>query len=134
MSHAETVGKIYEAFGRGDIPAILERLSPTVEWEAGAPPTDIPWMQPRQGRQAVQGFFEALGALDFTRFQPTAVLESGLLVVALIDVAFTVRATGRTVVENDEVHIWRFDQQGLVTSFRHRVDTRQQAAALTGAG
>ena len=33
MGNAETVQGIYEAFGRGDIPAIMERMSETVEWD-----------------------------------------------------------------------------------------------------
>ena len=32
MSNAETVRAIYDAFGRGDIAAILDKLDDAVEW------------------------------------------------------------------------------------------------------
>jgi hypothetical protein len=32
----------------------------------------------------------------------------------------------------DEVHIWRFDNEGKVASFRHRVDTHAQHLAFKG--
>ena len=35
MSNVHTVQEIYAAFGRGDVPAILSRLSESVEWEYG---------------------------------------------------------------------------------------------------
>jgi uncharacterized protein len=33
MSNIETVKGVYEAFGRGDIPAILEVIADDIEWE-----------------------------------------------------------------------------------------------------
>jgi hypothetical protein len=47
------------------------------------------------------------------------------MVVVLIDVELTVKATGTRIVEEDEVHIWYFDAQRRVTRFGHRVDTHQ---------
>jgi ketosteroid isomerase-like protein len=123
---------MYEAFGRADIPSILAALAEDVDWEYGEASTDVPWLQPRRGRTAVAGFFEALGALDFHSFQPRVLLESGPIVVALIDLDATVRATGRKVVELDEVHIWHFDAAGRVARFRHRADTHLQWQAYHG--
>lgn len=34
MSHVDTVKAIYESCAKGDIPGILARLDPDVEWEA----------------------------------------------------------------------------------------------------
>jgi hypothetical protein len=36
-------------------------------------------------------------------------------------------------VEEDEVHIWHFDEQGRVVRFRHRLDTLLHKEALEGA-
>jgi ketosteroid isomerase-like protein len=36
VSNLATVQSIYEAFGKGDIPAILEVLADDIEWEAWA--------------------------------------------------------------------------------------------------
>lgn len=130
MSNKATIQGIYEAFGRGDIPAILEKLSENVEWEYGIEDTGVPWLQERRGRSSVSGFFEAVGGLEFKKFQPKDLLESNNIVVALIDVSFNVRATGRAVEEEDEVHIWHFDENGLVTRFCHRCDTYKHWRAV----
>ena len=37
-----TVAAIYEAFGRGDLPAILDQLADDVQWEQGIRETAIP--------------------------------------------------------------------------------------------
>ena len=126
MAHIETIQALYEAFGRGDVPAILSRLSEDVEWEYGVNSTDVPWLQPRRGRQGAAEFFQSLAALDFRDFRVTFVAGSGDTVVALCDVEAVVRETGKTFVEAGETHIWSFGADGLVSRFRHRIDTHQQ--------
>lgn len=131
MSPIETVQQIYAAFGRGDVPFILSCLAADVDWEHDTSPNPVPWLQPLQGRAAVPRFFEALHThVEFQSFQPKQFLADGLTVVDLVDLAFTVKATGKQVVEVDEVHIWRFNEHGLVQRFRHRADTWQSAMAL----
>ena len=132
MPHVETVQRIYQAFGQGDVGAILERLADDVEWEYGVTSTDVQWLQPRQGRADVVHFFQALGALDIHKFEPTAFIDGGDVVVALVNFEATVRATGRRIVEEDEVHLWRFDGSGRISRFRHRADTHQHWMAVAG--
>lgn len=133
MRNADVVGRIYEAFGRGDVPAILDHLAEDVEWEYGVNSTSVPWLQPRRGRQEVPGFFEALGALEFHTFAPKTMLESEDVVVALVDLDATVKETGQRIVEEDEAHIWHF-ADGQVVRFRHRADTHQHQLAYQGQG
>jgi uncharacterized protein len=125
MTTLEVVRDIYESFGRGDIQSILRHLSDQVEWEYDLKPIGVPWLQPRRGRQAVTGFFEAMAGFELHRFQPKTFLANELVVVVLIDVELTVKATGTRIVEEDEVHIWYFDSHGRVTRFGHKVDTHQ---------
>jgi uncharacterized protein len=132
VSNLATVQGIYAAFGRGDVPAILESLAEDVVWEYGPTSTDVPWLQPRRGRAEVVTFFEALAAVDFARLEATTFLESGSTVVVLLQLEATVRATGRTLIEEDEVHIWHFDAAGKVSRFRHRIDTLQHQLAYHG--
>ena len=133
MSNVDTVRQIYAAFRRGDVTTILGRLSESVEWEYGIVSTDVPWLQPRRGRAAVGGFFEAIGTgLDIHRFEPKTFLEHANIVVVLADFDATVKATGHRIVEEDEPHIWYFDERGQVNRFRHRADTHQQWAAFKG--
>ena len=111
VSNLATVRGIYAAFGRRDVPAILEYMAEDVVWEYGLNSTDVPWLQPRRGRHDVARFFESLAGVDFARLEAT------------------VKATGRQLVEEDEVHIWHFDASGRVARFRHRVDTLQHQLA-----
>src|ERR1035438_1131236 len=37
MSNIDTVKQMYEAFGRGDVPAIIGHLDPNVEWDLDIP-------------------------------------------------------------------------------------------------
>src|SRR4051812_29357911 len=98
MSNTQTVRDIYAAFGRGDIPAILERLADDVCWDhlpdgSGAARHEVPWLVARTGRDDVAGFFAALGALEFHVFPPTAILGGGAPLLALIDEDVGGRAT-----------------------------------------
>jgi ketosteroid isomerase-like protein len=129
VGNLRTIQDIYAAFGRGDIPAILRQLSESVKWEYGATSSEIPWLQPRRGRDGAASFFESLSAIQIHKFVPKHFLEGADVVVVLIDVEFTVRATGKRVVEEDEVHIWHFDADGKVSRFRHQVDTLQHFSA-----
>ncbi len=66
-----TVQEIYQAFGRGDVGSILERLSGDVQWDQGIRQTDLPYLQPSRGHQAVIEFFTALAAnVAFDVFEP----------------------------------------------------------------
>lgn len=131
MTPIERVEQIYAAFGRGDVPYILSCLASDVDWEHDTFPNPVPWLQPLRGRDQVPAFFEALmSRVDMNVFQPRQFFADGNTVVDLVDVEFTVKATGKRVVEPDAVHIWRFNDQGLVQRFRHRVDTWQSAMAL----
>jgi ketosteroid isomerase-like protein len=57
MNNLPTVQSIYEAFRKGDVPAILDVLVDDVEWEAradnSAVKADVPTMIPRHGKTEV---------------------------------------------------------------------------------
>jgi ketosteroid isomerase-like protein len=131
-TNANAVREIYEAFGRGDIPAILAKLDENVEWEYGISTREVPWLQPRRGRTGAGEFFESLAAIEFHSFVTKAILEGENVVVALVDLSFTVKKTGKKVVEEDETHVWRFNNTGKVVRFRHCADTHQHVQAYRG--
>lgn len=131
MTPIQTVQHIYTAFGRGDLPAILACLAEDIEWEYGSTPNPVPWLQPLRGRAQVPRFFDALlTQVEILRFEPRLCLGEGARVVGVVDFEATVRATGKRLVEIDEVHLFHFDAQGQVARFRHRADTWQHAMAL----
>jgi hypothetical protein len=77
-------------------------------------------------------FFQALGQIEITHFVPKTFLATDGLVVALVDIDFTVKATGRSVHEIDEAHLWHFNAAGKVVKFRHRIDSYAQHQAFHG--
>ncbi len=93
MSNAETVRTIYEAFGRGDVATILDKLDDAVEWETTVPVSDVPWLQARRGKPNIAGFFESMAPLKITRFEPHTIFEGGDKVFVLI--AFEATAQGK---------------------------------------
>ena len=131
-TNTNTVREIYDAFGRGDVPAILAKLDENVEWEYGTAAHEVPWLMPRRGRKGAGEFFESLAEVDFHNFVPKAILADEKLVVAIVDIAFTVKKNGKNVVEQDEAHIWRFNDAGKVVRFRHCADTNQHVQAYRG--
>lgn len=120
-----TVNEIYAAFGRKDVPAILERLAEDVEWEFGAMDHGVPWLTPGRGRGHALKFFQTLGTLDFRHFAVRAVMGDGDLVVGLVELEAFNPVSGKTVRETLEAHVWRFDAAGRITGMRHCADTHQ---------
>jgi len=127
MDHIRTVQDIYAAFGRGDIPAILDRLAPDVVFDPDFDGT-APWLTRREGRDGVAEFFAALGALEFHAFEPRTFMAAGDQVAVTIRIGARVKATGEALPE-DEMHLWTLGPDGLVTEMRHYVDTAKHAAA-----
>ena len=67
------------------MPAILDRLADSVEWEYGAGASEIPWLQARRGRAGAAEFFSTLSALEIEKFVPKSFFEGPGLVVVLLD-------------------------------------------------
>jgi uncharacterized protein len=134
MSNVETVQQIYEAFGRGDVPAILERLAVDVRWEQwptgnAAQDQDVPYMRERHGRDAVADFFQDIDAdFEMNSFVPHSFLEGNGLVAAMIKYELTVKATGKQV-RDEEIHVWEFGSDGMVTAYHHFLDTAKAIEA-----
>jgi ketosteroid isomerase-like protein len=134
MSNIETIKQIYEAFGRGDIPAILEKLAEDVRWEEwstgnSAQERDVPYMRPRRGREAVGGFFQDVqDDFELNSFSPLAFLEGDDRVAVLIEVDLTVKSTGKRL-QDQEIHLWEFAPDGKAVSHRHFLDTAKAIEA-----
>jgi len=121
MSNADTVKAIYEAFGRGDVPAILEHLDENVAWDTETETPGVPWLAARRGRANIAGFFESLAPLEFTRFEPHTFFEDGDRVFAII--AIETNNAGKHYVIPNEGHLWRFNGSGKVVKYDHLTDT-----------
>ena len=123
MSNVDTVQEIYEAFGQGDVPAIIEKLDENVDWDTESSVEGVPWMQPRRGKAEIPSFFESLSALTITRFEPHTFFENGDTVFVLIGLDATHNASGNQYSEPYEGHLWVFNGAGKATKFQHVADT-----------
>jgi uncharacterized protein len=132
--HLATVQAIYEAFGRGDVAAILNQLADDVEWEVwqtnSAQQSWVPWMQARRGREAVAEFFAVVARFQFRKFDILNMAGSGDRVVVELEVDFEVPEGG--AVRDEEIHLWVFDNGGKVRRFRHYLDTAKHISGAQG--
>jgi len=113
------------------VPAILDRLAQDVAWEAYGGSGDdegVPWLLRRNGRAGVAEFFASLDAFEFRRFEPLSFLSGADQVAVPVRVELAVKASG-FVIEDEEIHPWTFDDAGLVSAFRHVVDTAKHIDA-----
>ena len=69
----KTIAQTYEAFGRGDVAAILDNITDDVDWAAETTSTAAPWYGVRHGKESVAGFFAAFGsAMEVEEFTPVS--------------------------------------------------------------
>jgi uncharacterized protein len=80
----------------------------------------------------VTGFFEVVGNdMEMHDFQVVNLMEGGGQVAARIRIDFTVKATGERV-KDEEIHLWTFDGDGMITGMRHYTDTAKHIKAAKG--
>jgi ketosteroid isomerase-like protein len=130
VSNTETVKAIYEAFGRGDVATILDKLDDAIEWETSVPVSDVPWLQARRGKAHIVGFFQSMAPLSITRFEPHTIFDGGDKVFVLI--AFEATAGGKHYAFPNNGHLWQFNADGKVVSFDHITDTAQMSRMARG--
>jgi ketosteroid isomerase-like protein len=129
-SNRDKILGVYEAFGRGDLDAILEVVSDHVDW--GLDPEHpavalAPWLGSVRTKAEVPSYFAGVVAdLEWHAFAPVVVAGDGDDVVAILHEDFTVRATGRRVV-TEAVHHFTFGPEGLIVRYRPIVDSRWEA-------
>lgn len=129
--HVNTVKSLYEAFGRGDINTILANMADDTVWGFNVVKSDVPWHATFKGKARLPGFFEAFGQVALTKFEPRGFLTNEDQVASLIHIEYTVKKTGRKVVQ-DQIHLWQFDASGKVAAMQHFEDTAQVLNAFHG--
>jgi ketosteroid isomerase-like protein len=126
MSHLETVKSIYEAFGKGDVPAILSFLADDVDWELwsdnSVQKADVPYLRYKKGAAAVVDFFQEIARLGIREFKVLSVMEGVNQIAAEIEIE-------TAAFRDEEIHLWTFNEDGKVSRFRHYVDTAKHIAA-----
>jgi ketosteroid isomerase-like protein len=132
----DTISELYAEFGRGDIPAVLNKLADNVEWEVCTVPTEaqlagVPWLQPQHGKEGAAKFFEIVGQFDFKVFDIISLTEGGNNVSALLRIAADTPGGGH--FDDEEIHFWTFNEEGKISGYRHYMDSAPHIAAANGA-
>jgi ketosteroid isomerase-like protein len=121
---------MYEAFQRGDINAVLQRMDENISFRipGGA---EVPTAGNWRGRKDMERFFETLGAtVDFTRFEPREYVAQGDRVIALGHYESRVKVTGKTLA-TDWVMAWTI-RNGKAVDFQEYMDTEAGVQAFRG--
>ncbi len=124
------IREIYDALATGDIPGVLGRMAPDIEWNEAE---NFPYADgnPYVGPDAiVKGVFMRLGGeWDGFTVVPEHYLDAGDTVVVLGRYKGRFKATGKPL-DAQMAHVWRV-KDGKATRFQQYTDTLQ-AARTTG--
>jgi ketosteroid isomerase-like protein len=123
------IKRLYEAFGRGDIPAVLDFFDPTVEWIA-ADNSPLADRSPYHGVQEVREhvFRRVVADFDVT-IEVDELFEAGEKVVMLGFYHGVRKATGKRF-RAQAAHIWTI-AAGKVVKFQQYTDTYRLAESAT---
>jgi len=125
----KTIEEIYQAFGRGDVAAILDAVTDDVDWAAETTSTAAPWYGVRHGKDAVAAFFTAFGsAMEIEEFTPVSLAANDTDVLTVVRCRARSRSTGKTQA-TDLHHYFKF-RDGKIAYYRGTEDTAQTEAVL----
>ena len=128
-ANIKIITEIYEAFGRGDIAAILDAVTDDVDWAAEAASSAAPWYGVRHGRDAVAVFFSDFGStMEVEEFTPVSLAANDTDVLTVVRFRARSRRTGRTAQMNLH-HYFKF-RDGKVAYYRGTEDTAQTENVL----
>ena len=116
----DVVRGVYEAFGRGDVPAVLGAMADDIEWHEAE---GMPYGGVYHGGEAVaQNVFGPI-TQDVVDFAVTAeeFIASGDAVAAVVRYTGTGKATGKQL-NLPVVHVWDV-RDGKIAQFRQFIDT-----------
>ena len=133
-----TVTDIYAAFGRGDVPTILDKIAPTVAGSGTGGQTTTP-RRPTSlgsGREPAQPVsrsslpssrgWTCTTSRYWTSWPVSARSRSE------VTIEFSTPTGGR--LRDEELHLWTLDDQQKVVRFRHYVDTAKHISVFAGEG
>ena len=128
-TNIKTIAQVYEAFGRGDVAAILDMVTDDVDWAAEAASPTAPWYGVRHGKDAVTQFFTDFGStMEVEEFTPVSFAANDTDVLTVVRFRARSRRTGRSAAM-DLHHFFRF-RDGKIAYYRGTEDTAQTEAVL----
>ena len=125
----KTIEEIYQAFGRGDVAAILDAVTDDIDWATETTSAAAPWYGVRHGKDAVAAFFTAFGsAMEIEEFTPASLAANDTDVLTVVRCRARSRSTGKTLAM-DLHHYFKF-RDGKIAYYRGTEDTAQTEAVL----
>ena len=130
VSNLSTVQSIYEAFGKGNISAIMANLSDHAVWEHQGNPIVVPFAGTFNGKNEIMQFFQKLGkTTQFAVFHPHNFRESGNQVINDVAMEATALTTGK-IFKDTATFTWTFDNNGRVTHWKNEGGLESLEAAF----
>jgi ketosteroid isomerase-like protein len=130
-ANIKTITAVYEAFGRGDVAAILDAVTDDVDWAAEAASPAALGDGARRGKEAVAAFFTAFGStMDVSEFTPVSIAANDTDVLTVVRFRARSRDTGKT--ERMDLHHYFKFRDGKIAYYRGTEDTAQTEAVLRG--
>ena len=129
VRYGQQVQKMYEAYQKGDIPAILSNLNKDVIWEVMGQP-DVPFAGIYHGQADVKEFFGKLNDhMEPKEFVVEHILENEHTVIAKGYMNAKGRKTGKNFSSIWSM-VWEFNDEEQVVHFRDCFDTLVFARGL----
>ena len=127
MSAVEVVQEAYRAFGRGDVPALMELVAEGVDWKFRGP-RGLPYTGQFRGRKEVAAWFASIPVVDeILAFEPREFFE-GPETVTVLGWERTRALPRGDVYEAEWVHLFTV-RDGRIVRFWGMYDTEASAAA-----
>jgi ketosteroid isomerase-like protein len=126
QKNIDVINRIYEAFGKGNIPAVLELFDPAIEWIA-ADNSPLADRSPYRGLTAVREgvFLRIAAAFERMEIRVDELLDAGDKVVMLGFYNGVRKANGRHF-QAQVAHVWTI-AAGKAVKFQQYTDTYQLA-------
>lgn len=130
MDNVSLLKSLYEALGRGDVPAVLGMMSPEIKWSQaeGHPyrPSGEPWIGPDAVLENL--LMKLATQWDGFTIHPKVFHDAGDSVIAEVRYTGTYKATGKNM-DTQACHIWGV-QDGRFASFQQYTDTAKFQDAM----
>jgi len=120
--NAAVVAAMYEAFGRVDIPYIIDHVADDGKW-IGSGEGFLPEGGTYKGKEAVNFFIRLGENQEFNSFNPVSIGAIGDNEVAAFgNMVTTSKATEKKISLDWAMH-WKFNEEGKVVYFQDFLDT-----------
>jgi ketosteroid isomerase-like protein len=130
MSGTEMMKGVYEAFGRGDMPAVLGAMDSGIQWREAEGNPYMPSGEAWVGPQAILDnlFVRLAGEWDGFAVHPRSFDDAGDVVTVQGRYTGAYKETG-TSIDAQFCHVWTL-KDGKITGFQQYTDTAQFQNAM----